>query len=145
MLADEIRKQMVDAMKAKQTVRKDILKTTLGELQTAEARSGAALGDDEAQKVVKKLIKSIDESLAVITEPSTRSKLEEEKAVLEALLPRQMSVDQIVEALANVRPQIEAAKADGPATGVAMKHLKSIGANVDGKDVGEAVKKIRGG
>ena len=144
MLADAIRKQMVEAMKAKQTVRKDILKTTLGELQTAEARSGAKLDDDEAQKVVKKLIKSIDEALDVVSEASARAKLEEEKAVLEALLPKQLSVDEIVAALEPVRAQIEAAKADGPATGIAMKHLKAQGANVDGKDVGSAVKRIRG-
>lgn len=144
MLADEIRRQMVEAMKAKQTVRKDILKTTLGELQTAEARSGTALGDDEAQKVVKKLIKSIEESLDVVTDAAARAKLDEEKDVLESLLPKQLSVDEIVSALEPVRAQVEGAKADGPATGVAMKHLKTRGANVDGRDVGQAVKRIRG-
>jgi hypothetical protein len=38
---------------------------------------------------------------------------------------------------------IKAAGNDGQATGVAMKHLKSAGASVDGKTVAEAVKQIR--
>lgn len=143
MLTDEIRKQMVDALKAKDTVRKDILKTTLGEIQTAEARSSGPLGEDDAQKVVKKLIKSIDESLDVIRDQVTREKLEREKQILEDLLPRALSVDEIVAALAPVEGAIRSAKADGPATGIAMKTLKAAGANVDGRAVTEAVQRIR--
>jgi len=36
-----------------------------------------------------------------------------------------------------------AAKNDGQATGVAMKHLKSSGASVTGQDVAQAVKALR--
>jgi uncharacterized protein YqeY len=144
-LIAEIREQMVAALKAKEAVRKDILKTALGELQTAEARGGGALDDEAAQKVLRKLIKSIDESLDVVRDEATRSKLAEEKAVLLELLPKQLSVEEIVAALAEQRDAIVAAKADGPAMGIAMKHLKSSGAEVDGKDVTAAVKSMRAG
>ena len=39
--------------------------------------------------------------------------------------------------------QIRDAKADGAATGIAMKALKAVKAPVSGKDVSEVVKKIR--
>ena len=67
----------------------------------------------------------------------------EEIAVLESFLPKTLSVDEIVAALAAVADPIKAAGNDGQATGVAMKHLKSTSALVNGKDVSEAVKKIR--
>jgi hypothetical protein len=39
---------------------------------------------------------------------------------------------------------VKAAGNDGQATGVAMKHLKSLGAEVNGKDVSAAVRQLRG-
>ena len=47
-------------------------------------------------------------------------------------------------ALAPVVDALKAAGNDGQATGVAMKHLKSVGAVVTGKEVTAAVKKLRG-
>jgi len=52
-------------------------------------------------------------------------------------------VEDIVSALAPVHAAIKAAGNEGQATGVAMKHLKSSGATVNGKDVAEAVKRVR--
>lgn len=143
MLADQIRQQMKEAMKAKREVEKDVLRTALGEIQAAETRQGHALSDDDAQKIVKKLIKSNTETLDVTPSEETKAKLTEENRILEALLPKALSVDEIVAALQDVETDIKAAKSDGQATGVAMKKLKKDGANVDGKDVTEAVKRIR--
>lgn len=70
-------------------------------------------------------------------------KLNKEIAILEALLPRTLGVDEIVAALASVESDIKAAGNDGQATGVAMKHLKPQGLVVEGKDVSAAVKQIR--
>lgn len=143
MLAEQIRRQMMDAMKAKREVEKDVLRTALGEIQATEARQGRALSDDEAQKIVKKLIKSNTETLDATSDDATKAKLTEENRILEALLPKALSVDEIVAALNDVEGDIKAARSDGQATGVAMKRLKKDGANVDGKAVSEAVKQIR--
>ncbi len=143
MIVDEIRRKMMDAMRGKRAVERDILKTALGELQTAEARAGGQLSEEDAEKVLRKLIKSIDETLQVVKDADQVPKLEEERSVLSALLPEELTVDEIVAALAPVRADIEGAPASGPAVGVAMKHLKAAGATVNGKDVGAAVAKIR--
>ena len=70
--------------------------------------------------------------------------LRQEITVLESLLPKTLTEDEIVAALDPVAEAIKGAKADGPATGIAMKHLKSSGAAVDGKTVSGAVRRIRG-
>jgi hypothetical protein len=143
MLAEEIKTRMFAAMKAKNTVEKEILRVALGEIQTAQVRSDKPLGEDAVGAILKKIVKSNQESLEATADAEQKRVLAEEIEILQALLPQTLSVDQIVEALAAVAEGIRAAKADGPATGVAMKHLKTSGALVDGKDVALAVKQMR--
>jgi uncharacterized protein YqeY len=144
-LIDDIKGQIKDAMKSGDTVARDILRLAQSEIQMAEVRKAATLSDDEAGAAVRKLIKSNEETLSLSAENAERAAtLKKEIEVLTALLPKQLSVDDIVKALEPVKDAIVAAKADGQATGVAMKHLKTTGANVSGNDVGAAVKKIRG-
>ncbi len=142
MLVDDIKRRITAAMKAGNTVEKDILRLAYGEVQTAEAR-GAAVTDEGVTAIVRKLIKSNEETIAATPEGDAKRLLAEENAVLASLLPKSMSVSDIVAALAPVRDAIKAAGNDGQATGAAMKHLKASGAVVNGKDVTEAVKQIR--
>ncbi len=89
-------------------------------------------------------MKSNRETLESATDPEQKSTLQQEIAILESLLPKTLSPEQIAEELAPVVEQIRAAGNDGQATGVAMKHLKASGALVDGKDVAAAVRQLRG-
>ncbi|MFN3167939.1 MAG: GatB/YqeY domain-containing protein [Phycisphaeraceae bacterium] len=142
-LLQQIKQQVLDAMKAKDTTRKDVLRVVQGDIELAETRQGKPLTDDEAQKIVRKLIKSNQETLAVVQDPSAAEKLNQEITILEALLPRTLAVAEIVAALQPQQDAIRAAGNDGQATGVAMKHLKPQGLAVEGKDVSQAVRQIR--
>lgn len=143
MLLDDIKAQMFAAMKSGDTIAKEILKVAMGEITTDAARAGRKGDDAETQAILRKLMKSNEETLGATTDAEARSTLERENAVLATFLPKSMTVDEISAALAPVAEAIKAAGNDGQATGVAMKHLKGLGAVVGGKDVGEAVKKIR--
>ena len=143
MLKDDLKAAMLAAMKAGQTVEKGILRVALGEVQTIESRSGEDASDAEVEKILRKLIKSISESHEAATDDAQRATLGEEIAVLERFLPKTLTPDEIVAALAPVADQVRAAGNDGQATGVAMKHLKSSGAVVEGKDVNTAVRQMR--
>lgn len=142
-LIDDIKKQITGAMKSGDAVARDVLRLALSEIQTAEARKNVPASDDDAINAVRKLIKSNEETLGLTTDTARADVLRREVAVLSALLPTQLSVDEIVAALASQGDAIKAAKSDGQATGIAMKHMKSTGASVSGSDVGAAVKKIR--
>jgi uncharacterized protein YqeY len=143
MLTDEIKKRMFAAMKAGKTVEKEVLRVALGEITTAEARTSTPFTDADVLGIVKKIAKGSEETLAVTEDAARRAELEEELVVLRSLLPATLDPEQIVAALAPVAEAIRAAKNDGQATGVAMKHLKSSGAAVDGKDVAAAVARLR--
>ena len=143
MLLDEIKARMFKAMKEGRIVEKEILRVAVGEITTCAARVGATSGDAESQAILRKLIKSNEESLAVVEDPVQRANLELEIRTLAELLPKSLSVEEIVAALDAVKAAIVAAGNEGQATGVAMKQLKSIGAVVGGKDVAAAVRQIR--
>lgn len=143
MFVDTLKAAIGQAVKDKDSVARDVLRLAFGEIQTAEARAGRPPSDDEATAIVKKLVKSNEETLALTTDAERADALRKEITVLSALLPKTMTVPQLVEALASQAEALRAAKNDGQATGIAMKHLKSTGAAFDGKDVGEAVKAIR--
>jgi uncharacterized protein YqeY len=145
MLLDEIKARMFRAMKAGNIVEKEILRVAVGEITTDAAREGRRGDDDEARAILRKLIKSNEESLAAGPAAERRVVLEDENRILGEFLPKSLGVDDIVAALAPVRDPIKAAGNEGQATGIAMKHLKSSGASVNGKDVAEAVKRVRAG
>jgi uncharacterized protein YqeY len=142
MLVEELKKRITQAMKERDEVAKDVLRVALGEIQTQEHRANKTMSEEEAVAVVRKLVKSNEETMAASTGERAAT-LKREIELLSELLPKRMTVDQIAAALESQREAIRAAKSDGQATGVAMKHLKSTGASFDGADATEAVKRIR--
>jgi len=143
-LVDVLRKNALTAMKAKDTVATTILRLAHSEVQALQLRLGRDLTDDEAFGAIRKLLKSNQETLAMVGEGGEGSEtIRREIEILAALLPKRLSVEEIVAALSPVADAIKAAGNDGQATGVAMKHLKAQGAQVAGSDVSEAVKRTR--
>lgn len=144
MLVEEIKKRVASAVKQGDTVTRDVLRLALGEIQTAEARKNAPVTEEDAAAALRKLIKSNEETLAALASGDERiATLKLEVAVLASFLPAPLTVAQIVEALAGQAALIKAANNDGQATGIAMKHLKTSGAAVNGADVTTAVKQLR--
>ena len=143
MLTDEIKKQMRAAMQARDEVGKNVLGLALGEIQTGEARANRPLNEAEATAVVRKLLKSNEETLTLGGESAGAASLRRENEILSALLPKSMSADDITGALAPVADAVRGAKSDGQAMGVAMKHLKASGAVVEASDVQAAVAQLR--
>ena len=94
-LLDTIKKQVIEAMKAKDTLTRDVLRVLQGDIEMHHTRTGEHMTDDQAQKVVRKLVKSNQETLAVKPDADAAEKLNKEIAILEALLPRTLSVDEI--------------------------------------------------
>lgn len=144
MLIDEIKARMGRALRDKDEVAKNVLGLAAGEIQTAEARANRALGEDEQRAIVRKLVKSNQETLALSSGDDARARdLRREVEVLSALLPEALSGDDLVAALAPVADAVRAAKNDGQAMGVAMKHLKASGASVEADAVKRAIARLR--
>ena len=143
-LVDQIKARMFAAMKAGNTVEKEILRVAMGEITTDAARDGRKGDDAESQAILKKLVKSNEESLEASQDEAQKATLRAEIEVLNTFLPKALGAAEILAALAAVAEAVKTAGNDGQATGVAMKHLKSLGAVVNGKDVSAAVRQLRG-
>lgn len=143
MLVDEIKTQMTRARREKDDVARNVLGLALGEVQTAEARANRPLRDDETVAVVRKLLKSNEETLSLSAAGPAADALRREIEVLSGLLPAAPSAQAIESALAPVADAVRAAKTDGQAMGIAMKHLKAVQVTADAPAVMEAVRKLR--
>lgn len=143
-LLDQIKAQMFAAMKSGNVTEREILKVAMGEITTDAARPGKKGDDEETLVILKKLVKSNEESIEASQDEAQKAQLRAEIEVLNAYLPKSLGLADIVAALAPVADAIKAAGNDGQATGVAMKHLKTLGAVVNGKDVSAAVRQLRG-
>ncbi len=145
MIKQALSERIRAAMKSGHVVEKEVLRVALGEIQTEEHRDNRELSDDECVAMIRRLVKSNEETLAATTDESKRATLQEAVAILRTVLPKTLDVAAIVAALASVTEGIRGAKAEGQAMGVAMKALKAAGAVVESKDVAEAVKQLRQG
>ena len=143
-LLDQIKARMFAAMKSGNVTEREILKVAMGEITTDAARAGRKGDDEEALGLLRKLVKSNEESIEASQDEAQKTQLRAEIEVLATFLPKSLGVPEIVAALAPVAEAVKTAGNDGQATGVAMKHLKTLGANVNGKDVSAAVRQLRG-
>jgi len=143
-LLDQIKARMFAAMKSGNVTEREILKVAMGEITTEQARPGRKGDDAETEAILRKLVKSNEDTIEASQDETQKAQLRAEIEVLNTFLPKSLGVPEIVAALAPVAEAVKAAGNDGQATGVAMKHLKSLGAVVNGKDVSAAVRQLRG-
>jgi uncharacterized protein YqeY len=144
----DLQAKLTEAMKARDELARGLLRIVLGEVSTRRARTGKEPGDDEVQAIIRKLIAGNTETRGELekrgqTSHESYERLARENAYLETLLPAVLDRAAIRGELAAVAADLKAAKNDGQATGLAMKHLKQKGLAVQGEDVAAAVKEIR--
>jgi uncharacterized protein len=139
MLIDQIKQRMFAAIKAGNTVEKEILRTAIGEV----TRSGDDPTDERVTQVLKKLLKSNQETLAAAASEQQKEDLRQEITILQAFLPEAPGPAELAALLAPVAEQIRAAAGPGPAMGVAMKFLKGAGVSAESRDVQAALGELR--
>ncbi len=139
MIAEQLKIEIKQAMFAKDSVKKDILRVALAEIELSESRQKKILSDEECFNVFRKIITNNTETL----KHAVNDKLIKENEILSTFLPQLLNKEQIKENLQIVLENIKQAKNDGQAVGLAMKHLKSLSLAVSGTDVGEVVKELR--
>lgn len=124
-LLNTIQKAALDARRARQEPQATLLVTLFSEAANVGKTNGnRETTDAEVVAVVKKFIKGVDETLAVI-KPGTDGRYEQavaEKAVLEVFLPEQLTETQLEAAITDL---IGALVDKGPKSmGIVMKQLK---------------------
>ena len=146
MLEQQISKQIMEAMKAKDTVRLSALRNIKKYIIEAKT-SGTAVEtrpDPDVVTTPSKLAKQGSDSAAIYTQQNRPDLAEEELAqvrVMQEFLPRQMTAEELAAAVREIIAEVgaESMKDMGKVMGVASKRLAG---QADGKDISAKVKEL---
>lgn len=145
-LEQKIMAEMKDAMKAKDEASLRSLRAIKAEIIKAKTEPGAngELSEDTENKMLQKMMKQRKDSLEIYRtqkRDDLAKKEEEEIAIIEKFLPKQMSEAELKEALRKIIQETGASSpADmGKVMGVATKQLAG---KADGKTISATVKEL---
>ena len=145
-LFEQVSKDIVAAMKAKDKVRLEALRNIKKVFLEAKTAPGAgdALNDADAMKILQKLAKQGRDSAALSAGQGRQDLADAELAqveVIEGYLPQPLSAEEIEAAVKGIIAQVGAqtVKDMGRVMGVASKQLAG---RADGKAISEAVKRL---
>ena len=147
-LEQQISKGIMEAMKAKEPVRLQTLrniKKYIIEAKTAGTEI-VELPDADVVKIIAKLAKQGSDSAEIYRQQNRADLAEEELAqvaVMQEFLPRQLSPEEVTEAVRAVIAEVGATsvKEMGKVMGVASKRLAG---QADGKDISAKVRELLG-
>ncbi|MDD5781608.1 MAG: GatB/YqeY domain-containing protein [Muribaculaceae bacterium] len=145
-LFDQVSSDIKAAMLAKDKVRLETLRGIKKEFLEAKTAKGGngELADDAATKILVKMVKQRKETAAIYTEqnrPELAQNELAEAAVIEEYLPKQMSEEELTEALKAIIAQVGASSAKdmGKVMGVASKQLAG---KAEGRTISAKVKEL---
>lgn len=145
-LFDQVSKDIVAAMKAHDSVRRDALRNVKKLFLEAKTAPGAGdeLSDADAMKILQKLAKQGRESADVYKSQGREDLADEEMAqvkVIEEYLPAKLSEAELEEKLKAIIAEVGATscKEMGKVMGVATKQLAGL---ADGSAISACVKKL---
>lgn len=145
-LFDQVSSDIKAAMLAKDKVRLETLRGIKKEFLEAKTAKGGngELDDDAATKILVKMVKQRKETAAIYTEqnrPELAQNELAEAAVIEEYLPKQMSEEELTEALKAIIAQVGASSAKdmGKVMGVASKQLAG---KAEGRTISAKVKEL---
>ncbi len=118
---DQISSDLKEAMKARDQVRLDTLRSVLSAFTYKRVEAGHDLGDDEQLAVVQKLVKQRSDSIVEFAKAGRTELVDKEtreRDILQQYLPAQKSADDV---RAIVRTALAGLPAEGRNQGAAMK------------------------
>lgn len=146
MLFEQVSKDIIAAMKAKDAVRRDALRNVKKVFLEAKTAPGAndELSDADAMKILQKLAKQGREAAEIFVQQGRQDLADAELAqvaVYTDYLPKPMSAEELCEAVKAIIAElgVTSLKEMGKVMGVATKKLAG---KADGRAVSECVKKL---
>ena len=140
-LIDTFRKDMISATKDGNTDKLDILKLALASMINAQKASSEELKDVDFEKILKKEVKKVKDSIEQFSAIGRMELADREKRqleVLESYLPKEMSSEDVAKIVKRIISEIkpEGSKDMGRVMGVVMKE---VAGRADGNIVKEIV------
>lgn len=145
-LIDKISEEIKNAMKAKDKLKLEALRSIKKELLEARtaANSGGEISEEEEIKILQRMVKQRKDSANIYSAQGRADLYDNEMAEAEVIaqfLPEQLSPEALEEELKKIIEQVgaESMKDMGKVMGAATKKLAG---KADGKDISDTVKRL---
>jgi len=145
-LRDTINQDLKNAMKAKETKKRDALRLLTSAFKQIEVDERKELTDDDVIKIIQKQVKSRNDAASQYKDANREDLMQielDEIAIYTPYLPVQLSDDELAASLKDIILKVGASsmKDMGKVMGSASKELAG---KADGKRINECVKKLLG-
>jgi hypothetical protein len=147
-IVEQIEKDLVGAMKAKEELRLSVLRMAKAALMNKKVELGKPLGDAEGLAVLRTLIKQRRDSVEQFRKGKRDDLADKEEAeikIIETYLPASASEEEIEAAVAAAIQETGATSAKDLGKVMKAAMAKLAGKSVDGKHVNEKVRAKLGG
>ena len=144
-MSEQIQKDMVEAMRAKEELRLSVLRMMKSAIKNKEIDKRAPLDDKEVVQVLSTMVKQRRDSIEQFTKgnrPELAAKEGEEIKLIEAYMPKAVSEDDVRAAVKATIAEMESptAKDMGTVMKNTMAKFAATGVRAEGKMVSEIVK-----
>ena len=142
MITDTIKKQIIDAMKAKDELRVSTLKLLSSALHNEVIKKQADLSPEEEIEIVRKEAKKRKDAIEIYEKAGASARAEKEKKELEILqeyLPTELTNEELERVVSETISELDAKEIGemGKVIGAVMEKIKG---RADGKKVAEMVR-----
>ena len=144
-LGERLQKDLVEAMKARQTMRVSVLRLIKSAVQNKEIDLREALTTEQDVQLLQTMVKQRNESIATFEKADRQDladKEKEELIIVRTYLPEEISLDEVDRVVVAVVEELQASspKEMGNVMKETMARLKKTGKVVDGKVVNQVVR-----
>lgn len=143
MLYDEFRKEKMVALKEKDKLKNKVITNILSDLTYIKKELKQEPTEADSAKVVAKQVKQLKETMELSKDrPDKMEELEAELAILEQYMPKQMSEDEIRDAVMKLLEE-NGITAEPKNKGAIMKVvMPALNGKADGKDINKVVSSL---
>lgn len=162
-----LKNRVKDAMRNKNAIERDLLRMVIATVDNLEMSQGKSLTDDQIYKAMTGIVADNNKTLHGFTDKegkfnpgidqrivnaagedlvacqTQQAKLNQENSILESMIPKTLTIDEVRAALAPLAESIKAEANVGKASGIAFGFFKKNGQLVDSNEVKDVVAEIR--
>lgn len=146
MLKEKLMEELKEAMKNKDTIKKNTVQMVRAAILQIEKDKGIEVGDDKILEIIAKEVKTKKDALVDFEKAQRQDLIDQtnqEIAILQEYLPKQLSREEVKVEVEKIISEIGAASMKD--MGAIMKEAKAkLGASAEGKTINEVAKEIMG-
>jgi uncharacterized protein YqeY len=143
-LKDRLKQDLKDAMKAKDTNKRDAIRAITTMIKQVEVDQRVSLNDDEVVKLIQKGVKQREDAIEQFKAGSRDDLVEKEQYQIDIFslyLPKQLTDDELLSIVKNIIAKVGATSMKDMGK-IMPKAKEQVGAKADGKRINQAVKQL---